>query len=342
MRPLGMLVVCLVMANGLAAAQSGQVERGVPGSATVHSIRGRVFLPTGAPAEGPLRVTLRTSAQSIVAETFTDSVGNFEFRFVPNGNYEIVVWETNQFETAVERIEVFSRSSRTFTQNLFLREKETNSSSRPKAGLVSVGSLAAAIPKEARKEYERGSKEARRGNAEKAVAHFQRALELHPPYVQALNDLGVQYMKLNRSSEALATFRRALEIDPQAPHPHVNIGVLYLQQRAFADAAASLQRAVELDPGNWSSRMLLGVALFQMNELQKAQVEWEKALSLGEPPAVSIVRLYLANLFIRQKDLAKAIEHSERYLKEVPDAPNAREVRERIEKMRQVLRAQIR
>lgn len=339
MRPLGLVVGCVVMASGLAAAQSGQVERGVPGSAAVHSIRGRVFLPSGAPVESPLRVTLRTATQSVVAETFTDSVGNFEFRLVPNGNYEIVVWETNRFETTVERIEVFSRSSRVFSQNLFLREKETDSTARPKAGVVSARSPEAAIPKAARKEYERGSKEARRGQAEKAIAHFQRALEQHPDYLQALNDLGVQYMKLNRWSEALAAFERAREIDPRAPHPHVNIGFVRLQERAFAEARDSFQRAVELDPGNWSYRMLLGLAFFQMNDLERAQAEWEKALSLGEPPAVSLVRLHLANLYIRQKDLIRAIEQSERYLKEVPDAPNARDVRERIHKMRQALRA---
>jgi tetratricopeptide (TPR) repeat protein len=338
MRRLGILLAVVVVVAQEAAAQSGQVERGVPGSAAAHSIRGRVFLPSGAPAEGPLRVTLRTSAQSVVSETFTDSVGNFEFRLVPNGNYEIVVWETNRFETTVERIEVFARSARTFTQNLFLREKQPESPARAKAGVVSARSLEGAIPKAARKAYEQGTKEARRGHAEKAVAHFQRALELHPDYLEALNDLGVQYMKLNRSADARAAFQRALEIDPRAPHPYVNIGVLHLHERAFAEAAACFERAVELDPGNWSSRMLLGLALFQMNELDRAQSEWEKALSLGEPPTVSIVRLHLANLFLRRRDLAKAIEQSEKYLKEVPDAANAGDVRERIAQMRRALR----
>jgi Flp pilus assembly protein TadD len=342
MRVAAVILIIVSVALQGRAHQEGQ-GRPTPGpGAALHQIRGRVYLPTGAPAEERLRVTLRTFGQSIVSETFTDSLGNFEFRAVPNGTYEIVVWETDRYATEVERIEVFSRAARVFTQNVFLREKERAASGRPGAGTISVARLAEAIPKEARKEYEKGTRESRKGNPQKAIAHFQRALALHPRYVQALNDLGVQYLRLNDLARARAAFHQAIEVDPQAPHPHVNLGFLCLLHREYEAALAHLQRAVALDPTNWSARMLSGIAFMQTGDLERAEGELQKALSLGSPPTVSIVRLHLATLFLRRGEYARALEQSERYLEEVPNAPNAAEIRERVKKLRDIVRAQSR
>jgi len=333
------LLIVVSLAFEGRAHQEGQ-GRPAPGpGAALHQIRGRIYLPSGAPAEERFRVTLRTFGQSVVNETFTDSLGNFEFRGVPNGTYEIVVWETDRYATEIERIEVFSRAARVFTQNIFLREKERVVSERPAAEAVSVARLTEAIPKEARKEYEKGAKESRKGNPQKAIAHFQRALALHPRYVQALNDLGVQYLRLNDLAQARAAFQQAIEVDPQAPHPHVNLGFIALLQRDYEAALAHLQRAITLDPTNWSARMLCGIAFMQTGDEQRAESELQKALSLGSPPAASIVRLHLANLFLRRGEYARALEQSERYLEEVPNAPNAAEVRERVKKLREVVRA---
>ncbi|MCS6817847.1 MAG: tetratricopeptide repeat protein [Blastocatellia bacterium] len=334
------ILITLVFVVEGRAYQEGQ-GRPAPGlGAAMHQIRGRVYLPTGAPAEERFRVTLRTFGHSVVNETFTDSLGNFEFRGVPNGTYEIVVWETDRYATEIERIEVFGRAARVFTQNIFLREKERAASERTPAGTVSLARLSEAIPKEARKEYERGAKESRKGNPQKAIVHFQRALALYPRYVQALNDLGVQYLRLNDLAQARAAFQQAIEVDPQAPHPYVNLGFLHLLQKEYEEALAHLQRAVTLDPANWSARMLCGIAFMQTGDLERAESELQKALSLGFPPAASIVRLHLANLFLRRGEYVRALEQSEKYLEEVPNATNAAEVRERVKRLRELVRAQ--
>ncbi len=332
-------IFAILMLGGGAWAQQGESGRPAPGSA-LHQVRGRVYLPTGAPVEERMRVTLRTFAQNVVSETFTDSLGNFEFRAVPNGTYEIVVWGNDRYETEVERIEVFGRIARVFTQNVFLREKEREGVTPRAGGTISLARLSEAIPKEARKEYEKGAKASRKGNPQKAISHFQRALALHPRYVQALNDLGVQYLRLNQLAEARAAFQRAIEVDPQTPHPHVNLGFLHLLQREPEAALTSLRQAVTLDPTNWSARMLHGIALMQTGDLERAQAELERAISLGPPPTSSIARLHLANLFLRRGEYARALEQSEKYLEEVPNATNAAEVRERVRRLRELIRAQ--
>ncbi|MBI3941136.1 MAG: tetratricopeptide repeat protein [Acidobacteria bacterium] len=303
----------------------------------MHTIRGRLYMPDGFPAQIQIRVTLRTITQAIVQEAFTDSVGNFEFRSIPNGNYEIVTWGTDEGEASAEKIEVSSRVSRTFFANIFLRSKPEDSLPKPKGGVVSVGQLDPKIPKSARKEYERGVSEVAKGDHEKAIARFRRAVEIYPRYFQALNDLGVQYSKLSRFDEAETAFVNATALDPHAAFPYLNLGCMRIAQKQFPEAVKTLTRVVELDAMNWAGHLWLGVALMETKQYDSSREELEKALSLGTGPEVFSARLYLANLYIRQGDLIRAIEQSELYLKDAPKVENADEVREKISQMRSLL-----
>jgi VWFA-related protein len=59
-----------------------------------------------------------------------------------------------------------------------------------------------------------------------------------------------------------------------------------------------------------------------------AEAELKEALSLGQPPEVSMAHIYLINLYLRRSDRARAREHAEAYLREVPNAHNAQEIRD--------------
>ncbi|MBI4457164.1 MAG: tetratricopeptide repeat protein [Acidobacteria bacterium] len=341
MRNAGILFVMLYL--GLSAALAQQEGQAPPSSPrrnvpTTHLIRGRVYLPSGFPVQDQMRVTLRTITQAVVHETFTDSVGNFEFRNLSSGNYEVIVaGDDHEIEPAVERIEIFGRVSRTFFANIFLKAKPEAPEQKPKSGVVSFGQLDPNIPKSARKEYEQAVQDANKGHYDKAIAHFQRAIGLYPKYFEALNDLGVQYFRLKRFTEAEDVLTKASSIDPLAPFPHLNLGYMRLAQKQFPEAVRALARVVELDAMNWAGHLWLGVALMETQEYDSSKSELEKALSLGQPPEVSNAHLYLANLYIRQGDLARAIEQSEQYLKEVPKDDNAEEIRQKIAKMRSAI-----
>ena len=319
-------------------AQEGQQPQGQQrNTPTTHTIRGRVYLPSGFPAQNQMRVTLRTVTQAIVQESFTDSVGNFEFRNIPGGSYEIVVWGDDQSEATVEKIEIMSRVARTFSANIFLRAKPEEAELKPKGGVVSMSQLDPNVPRSARREYERGVKEVERHDYDKAIEHLERAVELYPKYFQALNDLGVQYSRKNRFQQAEDSFNKAVALDPRAPFPHLNLGYMRLTQKQYEEAVRVLTHGVELDAMNWAGHMWLGVALMETRQFELSRDELQKALSLGTPAEVSSAHLYLANLYIRQGDLLGAIEQSELYLKESPKAENPDQVKEKIAQMRSLI-----
>src|SRR5262245_43379738 len=100
------LFVCLAGSGRAAAQGTGGGVGANPASgsrttAVTHSIRGKLFLPSGGLPDQRIRVVLELSTGGIAAETFSDSVGNFEFRSVTNNTYRVTVHsDGHTFETA--------------------------------------------------------------------------------------------------------------------------------------------------------------------------------------------------------------------------------------------------
>src|SRR5262245_24871035 len=119
----------LIIALSACAAQSlaqggGGSSPNSPGRGVSHSIRGKIFMPSGNPPEQRLRVVLELNTGGIVSEVFSDSVGNFEFRSLSNGTYKIVAPSDGRvYETAQETVELYGNFTRTFTVQIYLKEK---------------------------------------------------------------------------------------------------------------------------------------------------------------------------------------------------------------------------
>jgi tetratricopeptide (TPR) repeat protein len=319
--------------DGLAQQQSNRRMRR-PGQSVHHTIRGRVYLPDGRPAETQVRVTLR-SIRGGALETFTDSGGSFTFTGVPSNSYELVVWGDDDFETIVEPIDLLGDISNTTVRNIVLRRKEGGEGNPPKPGVVSVTELERAIPPAAQQEYERGMNEASQGRYEQAVVHFQRAIDKHRRYFQAHYEMGLAYVQLSRLREAQTAFTEAIAIEPRAPQPLVNLGMIQLQQQAYEPAVETFSRAVALDGSDWRAALGLGIALLKAKKDEAwAEAELKKALALGQGPEAATAHLYLINLYLRRGDQAEALKHAEAYLQEVPEAENKQESRSLIARIR--------
>ncbi len=330
--PVFLLVLpCAALAQGT----SSQRNTTQPGASSSLTIRGRIFTPQGGPLEQQVRVTLKTMSQAVVQEIFSDSVGNFEFRGVPVNNYEIVVWATDRYETTTERIEIYARASRMVFQNIFLKEKEDrNANSKPKGSVISVGELSMKVPKVAEDHYRRGLKLVTQKKYEESIPHFLAAIETFPAFYRALNDLGVQYLRLRRFDEALDVLNRAIGIAPNVPHALVNVAEVKIERGEDAEAVPLLQRALELDASNWLVHTLLGVTYYHQGDYPHAKNEFDRALLMGEMPTVAVNYLYVANVYIRQRDYPKAIAECEKYLKDYPKGPDVPEVQSKVALMR--------
>jgi tetratricopeptide (TPR) repeat protein len=141
----------------------------------------------------------------------------------------------------------------------------------PVTGTVSLARLKNAPPPKAVKELGKGAKAIEAGDRKKAIEHYQRAIEIHPNYVEAYNNLGVQCIKLGRNDRAIMALEKAVELDPGSIEPHLNLAVALHGAGQLDAAAFQAELAVELDPRSPSANLGLGMVLAaQGKDLEEA------------------------------------------------------------------------
>jgi tetratricopeptide (TPR) repeat protein len=337
MKHLKILVMALALLGlaQLASAQSVDPTTGRASSSAMGKgkgrIRGSVLLPNGAPLNQPVKIILQNDQSSGTA-IYTDYQGQFEFKSVTVGNYQLEVeadWQ--RFEVATQRVQVLEDMPSVVT--ITLKEKASKDTNAPGGRTVSVGELDKNVPKEARKEFERALKAAADDKTGEAITHLQKAVALYPDFMMAHNDLGAQLLEAGRLDEAAVELRAAIKLDPKAFNPRLNLGIVLLKQRHYADAAQALDQAIALDAQAPAAHLYAGMAQMMLKDLTRAEKELLLAHETGGAEyALSLFNL--GQLYLSKGDRAHALQSFEAYLQEAPDAANAEQVRKLIATLR--------
>jgi Flp pilus assembly protein TadD len=132
---------------------------------------------------------------------------------------------------------------------------------KPSTVVVDAGSLRHKVPKAARKAFDRGWELMRKGDLDKAIPEFERAIALDPDFAEAHIDLGASYSNVGRFAEAATQFRRALELRPQISAVHSSLAWVILWQGDMQGAERSARRALELSSINAAAHAILGYIL---------------------------------------------------------------------------------
>ena len=118
------------------------------------------------------------------------------------------------------------------------------------------------------------------GQADKAIAQFQKALEIKPDYFEARNNLGNALLQKGQTDEAIASYQKALEIKPGYAEAHSNLGNALLQKGRTDEAIAQFQKAIEIQPEYAEARYNLGNVLLQKGHTDEAVVQFQKAVAI--------------------------------------------------------------
>jgi tetratricopeptide (TPR) repeat protein len=145
--------------------------------------------------------------------------------------------------------------------NLFVDRLYTVGPRDRDSSIVTLHELGHRVPGRATKEYQRGRKAKEKGENEKAIAYFKKAIAVDPEFCAAINDLGTTYLRLDRTDLAVEQFQQAIAVDPHAAEPHSNMALGYLMQNEYADAQRAARRAIDLDRGGAHGPLVLGVSL---------------------------------------------------------------------------------
>jgi tetratricopeptide (TPR) repeat protein len=154
---------------------------------------------------------------------------------------------------------------------------------------------------------------------------------VHSPLIESLIGAG-------EWAEAEAEIKRALSVKgADKIDLKVKLGMVSIRQGKFAEARSALDEAVKAEPDNALAQLNYGIASLQTGALDEAESALARAYRLGGAKMAG-AQLMLGQVYFNKKDYPRAIQAFETYLRDMPDAPNAAQVRESIQKLREAIK----
>ena len=181
--------------------------------------------------------------------------------------------------------------------------------------------------------YNSALKLAQEGKNKEAIDKLNDAVSVHPTFMLAFNELGVQYQKLNELEKAAEALQSALKISQKAFAPLVNFGIVLVRMKRYPEAEVVLRAALKENDKSAIAHYYLGRALAYLGKFDDAEQELNQAVTQGGEQMKEAHR-YLGAIYHARGDTPKAIAQLETYLKVAPKAEDAEQVRQLIKQLK--------
>jgi adenylate cyclase len=146
--------------------------------------------------------------------------------------------------------------------------------------------------------------ETSRGNADRAIEIYRKAVELDPVNAQSRSFLAFGLANTRRFAEAQSEYARVVELNSSAPWAHAGLGLSYLLQNKFEEAATEAQA----DAGEWARLLIVSCARWAQKRVQES----DAALNELIKNEAELAAYQIAQAYAYRGDKDKAFEWLER------------------------------
>ena len=170
------------------------------------------------------------------------------------------------------------------------------------------------------------------------IEQLQRAIAAYPRFMLLFNELGVQYLRLGDSEKANKALESALKLAPTAFTPLLNHGIVLVSLNRYKEAESELRAAIKQNPESAFAHYFLGRTLARLRRFNEAEGYLTRAIQLSGDD-VNEAHRYLGAIYNDRGDDRRAISELETYLRLVPSAKDAQQIREIIQQLKESSRA---
>lgn len=325
--------LALIAFAGACLDSSGQSRVNSSGNGGMHTIQGRVFLPSGRTPDSSIKVELQSSVEGAMS-VLTDVNGGFAFRSLTPGVYTITVNAGESFETLREYITIDTDASgnvpirptpKTFTVPLYLQLKR---------GVVLrnevINAKWADIPDTTIKTFKHAVELEQAHKTAEAEAEFLKSIDLSPNFAPAHTELGKLYLQEGKTEKAVESFRSAIKYDDKDFDAHLNLGIAYISLKNYTESESELVTAAYTDRTAVTPHYYLGILFVMKGDLAVARKAFETARDLKGGTNLPAIHKYLGRIYMKQDMQKEALQELETYIKLAPKAQDADKVRKDI------------
>ena len=128
-----------------------------------------------------------------------------------------------------------------------------------------------------------------RGNMDRALELYRKAVDLDPVNAQARSFLAFNLAVAKRFAEARAEFPRVVELNTAAPWAHAGLGLSYLLENKFEEAATEAQA----DAAEWARLLIVSCARWAQKRVQESDAALDQLIKNdAETAAYQIAEVY--------------------------------------------------
>lgn len=139
----------------------------------------------------------------------------------------------------------------------------------------------------------------------------------HPKYSMNYMTRGAMYLEKGDTLKALADYNKAIEMDPYYAPAYGNRAILHYQMDDYKDALADLNEALRLDTRESGYYINRGLVRYQMNDLRGAMADYDQVISMDSRNLIA--RFNRGLLRFQVGDNNRAIEDFDVVIQQEPD-----------------------
>lgn len=121
-----------------------------------------------------------------------------------------------------------------------------------------------------------------RGDYEKAIADYTKAIQLKPDYAEAYNNRGISYSNRKQYDKAMDDYSKAIKLNPDYSIAYCNRAGIFIDYGMYKEALKDLRKAIKLNPySDKAFGEFAQVQLLQGNN-KEALIKINSAIHLNE------------------------------------------------------------
>jgi protein O-mannosyl-transferase len=139
-----------------------------------------------------------------------------------------------------------------------------------------------------------------KGENQKALEYFQKAVELSPTLDVSLANMGRAYLALGDRGKAREMLQKAIAANPTNSMARITLAAMLREQGNFSESAKLMEDSIEVLPKNALLRSDLGISYYRLGDIDGALKQFEKAIELD--PFFPNPYIHRAAIFIGKRD----------------------------------------
>jgi len=166
------------------------------------------------------------------------------------------------------------------------------------------------------------------GNLFKAVSDYGKAIDLNPNLASVQYDFGQTLRQLRMYEPAIEAYQDAIRLNPTMLEAYNNLGITYTELKEFEKSIEYFRKVIELNPRYTKAYSNLGAAYAQIGDLDGAIETFRQAIAIDPQYAHSYKNLAMA--YAQKTEIPQAYAAIQKYLALEPNDKAAQDVYEKL------------